>query len=69
MITFPLKYDDNHIYKEYINFLMVLVNNMYDDYIHFNFIFLGSSFIKFDSITQIKTYENSSVIYYLNQKR
>lgn len=46
------------IITKYINFLMVLVNNMYDDYtsIHFNFIFLGSSFIKFDSIAQSKMY-------------
>lgn len=45
------------IITKYINFLMVLVNSMYDDYyIHFNLIFLGSSFIKFDSITQRKMY-------------
>lgn len=54
VINFPLKCDDNHkIYK----LLMVFVNSMVDDYyIHFNLIFLGSSFIKFDSITQSKMY-------------
>lgn len=45
------------IITKYINFLMVFVNSMHNDYyIHFNLIFLGSRFIKFDSIIQSKMY-------------